>query len=451
MTEKQLATAVVAALHKRGHTAVLAGGCVRDELLGRQPKDYDVATSATPDAVESIFPKTIAVGKQFGVVIVVEGESQIEVATLRADGQYSDGRRPEKVQYVTSLREDAARRDFTINAMFEDPLTGEIFDFFGGQHDLAAGIIRAVGNPGERIEEDRLRMLRAPRFASRYGFSIDPALLAALTANAREISAVTQGRRAVSYERIANELEGILTSAHPLTGLDLLMQTGLLSEILPEVVACNTAVGEQDPVWHPEGNTWVHTRMVVANLVGGSFPLMLGGLLHDVGKPKTQQRHADGRISNHEHADVGADMARVITRRFKMSNDDSDRVVELVRMHMLMHVVDELRKGKLVALLGRNDIQDLIALQHADATGTGCPDCQARSRRDFLTLKLHELAEASKATPLVTGDTLIALGFKPGPTFKSMLTEALDAQREGAFSTADGGRQWATQRFGVAR
>src|SRR5262249_32351398 len=158
MTEKQLATAVVAALHKRGHTAVLAGGCVRDELLGRQPKDYDVATSATPDEVESIFPKTIAVGKQFGVVIVVEGESKIEVATLRADGQYSDGRRPEKVQYVTSLREDAARRDFTINAMFEDPLTGEIFDFFGGQHDLAAGIIRAVGNPGERIEEDRLRM-----------------------------------------------------------------------------------------------------------------------------------------------------------------------------------------------------------------------------------------------------------------------------------------------------
>jgi poly(A) polymerase len=456
MTEKQLATAVVAELQRRGYTAVLAGGCVRDEILGRTPKDYDVATSARPEAVESVFPRTIAVGKAFGVIIVVDGQAMVEVATLRADGQYSDGRRPESVQYVTSLREDAARRDFTMNAMFRDPLTGEVFDFFGGQEDLARRVIRAVGNPQERIEEDRLRMLRVARFAARYGFEIDPLLTGALTRNAAEINAVIEGRRAVSFERIANELEGILTSPHPLTGLDVLMDTGLMRQILPEIAECDTAAGEQDPVWHPEGNTWVHTRKVVGNLTGGSFPLMLGGLLHDVGKPRTQERHADGRISNHGHAELGAEMACAITRRLKMSNECSHRVVELVRLHMTMHAVDELRRSKLVALLERDDIQDLIALQHADATGTGCPDCQERSRRDFLKAKLKELSEAAEAaqrpgaTPLVTGDVLIGMGFTPGPAFKGMLSEALDAQREGAFSDAEKAKEWVRQRFGQA-
>lgn len=455
MTDKQLATAVVAELQRRGYTAVLAGGCVRDEILGCTPKDYDVATSATPEVVESIFSRTIAVGKAFGVITVVDGQAMVEVATLRADGQYSDARRPESVKYVTSLREDASRRDFTMNAMFCDPLTGEVFDFFGGQEDLARRVIRSVGNPQERIEEDRLRMLRVARFAARYGFSTDPALIRALARNATQINAVIDGRRAVSWERIAGELEGILTSAHPLTGLDVLMDTGLMKEILPEVAQCNTAAGDQDPVWHPEGNTWMHTRLVVANLTGGSFPLMLGGLLHDVGKPRTQKRHSDGRISNHGHAEVGAEMARAITRRLKMSNVCSYRVTELVRLHMTMHAVDELKRSKLVALLEREDIQDLIALQHADATGTACPDCQERSRRDFLAAKLKELSEAAEAaqrpgaTPLVTGDVLIGMGFKPGPAFKGMLSEALDAQREGAFSDADQAKEWLRKRFGI--
>jgi poly(A) polymerase len=378
----------------------------------------------------------------------------VEIATLRNDGQYNDGRRPESVRFVTSLREDAARRDFTINAMFKDPLTGEVFDFFGGKQDIARGIIRAVGVPQERIAEDRLRMLRAARFAARYRFAIDSALLSSLKGNAAEINAVVEGKRAVSFERICMELEGILTTQNPLTGLDILMDTGLMQEVLPEVALCNTEAGEQDCVWHPEGNTWVHTRMVLSNLVGGSFPLMLGGLLHDVGKPATQKRWGERRISNHGHAEIGADIAQKITRRLKMSNNESFRVTELVRLHMAMHTVDELRRSKLVALLERLDIEDLIALQHADATGTGCPECEKNSKTEFLRSKLTEMNEAFQAAmrpgavPLVTGTVLIGLGFKPGPSFKDMLSEAHDAQREGSFASVEEGQRWVIGKYG---
>ncbi len=457
-TQREVAARVVAELKRHGHIAAFAGGCVRDEIMGREPKDFDIATSALPDEVEAIFARCITVGKAFGVVKVRSEGHEVEVATLRDDGQYSDGRRPDSVRFVTSLREDAARRDFTVNAMFMDPTTGEIFDFFGGRADIAAGAIRAVGNPHDRIKEDRLRMLRALRFASRYDFTIDPELLRAIAEDARELSAVTdqlvvengelKGKRVVSFERIRDELKGILTSAHPLTGLDLLMATGLMQEILPEVVAMAGPDGEQSPRWHPEGNVWVHTRLVVQHLVGGSFELMLGGLLHDVGKPRTFQRHADGSVSNHKHAEIGAEMAGDICRRLRMSNDQTHRVVELVRLHMQMHGVCELRRSKLVALLERPDISDLVALQHADATGTGRADRESGSRKQFLKSKLQELAAAGqKALPLVTGDMLIAMGFKPGPAFKGMLDRALNAQREGEFTTRQDGERWIRQRF----
>ncbi|HMP54507.1 MAG TPA: CCA tRNA nucleotidyltransferase, partial [Candidatus Melainabacteria bacterium] len=231
--QRDVATRVVVELKRHGHIAVFAGGCVRDEILGLEPSDYDVATSALPDEVESIFERTLPVGKAFGIIVVVIDGQTIEVATLRADGQYGDGRRPDSVRFVTSLEEDARRREFTMNAMFKDPTTGEIFDFFGGQKDLADGIIRAVGNAEERIDEDRLRMLRAVRFASRYGFEIDPALRSAIRKLAPELH---RGPKALAWERISKEFRGILTSANPVIGLDFMMEFGLMAEGIPELL-----------------------------------------------------------------------------------------------------------------------------------------------------------------------------------------------------------------------
>lgn len=445
-TERNAAISVVAELQRHGHIAAFAGGCVRDELLGLTPNDYDVATSALPDEVERLFTRTISNGKSRGVIKVLMGGEIIDVATLRADGQYSDGRRPDTVEFVTSLEQDAARRDFTINAMFQDPFTGEIFDFFGGREDLEQGIIRSVGNAFERISEDRLRMLRAVRFASRYGFAIEAELLAAIKASAHTLLAGMP----VSFERITSELEGILTSTRPAVGLDLLMEIGLMKEIIPELVECNTHRGDQDPIWHPEGNTWLHSLMVVEQLAGSSFELMLGALLHDVGKPDTQECWTDDdgveRISNEGHAEVGAVIADGICRRLKLSNASRLRVTEMVRLHMLMHVVPELRPGKLAALLAREDIHDLIALQHADAVGNGRENGIENSHTRFLLARLEEIKQQPEK-PLVTGRTLIGLGFEPGPVFGEMLAEALSAQRQGAFASATEALAWAKDRF----
>jgi poly(A) polymerase len=444
------AVSICRALQAAGHIAVLAGGCVRDQLLGRKPKDYDVATSATPDQVERLFPKTLALGKSFGVIVVVNdnGKIQTEVATLRNDGQYSDGRRPDAVHFVTSLQEDAARRDFTMNAMFQDPVSGEIHDFFGGEQDLKAGIIRAVGDANKRIGEDKLRMMRALRFASRYGFIIDDAMIQAIKRHAKKISSV-------SAERIRNELEGILVSPYPLTGLDLMMSTRLMKIILPEIVVLNTKLGDQDRIWHPEGRTWIHTRFVLMALKScypdASFELLLATLLHDVGKPATQKRWPRNRISNHEHDKVGAQMADVICRRLKLSNEQTRHVCELVHQHMRMHEVRQMRPGKLAVLLEHPYIQDLIALQHADAMGCGSG---ASTFREFLNGKLRDMEEekvASKragATALVDGDMLITMGFTPGPLFREIKGTSMEAQREGAFTDSAGASDWVREHFG---
>lgn len=445
--ERNAAIFVVAELQQHGHIAVFAGGCVRNEMLGRIPNDYDVATSALPDEVEAIFSgvRTIAVGKAFGIIKVLVDGAIIDVATLRADGQYIDGRRPDSVKYVKSLRKDASRREFTINAMFMDPLSSEVIDFNGGKADLEAGVIRCVGSARKRIAEDKLRMLRAARFAARYGFRIDKELAEAIKNSAHTL---TSGKKPLSFERVAHELEGILVSDNPLVGLDFLMESGLMQEIIPELVECNGPSGEQDPVWHPEGNTWAHTRMVVSHLIGSSFELMLGGLLHDVGKPATQRRYPTGRISNHGHAEVGCQVADVICRRLKLSNLSRHRVTELVRLHMQMHLVKDLRPGKLTALLAREDITDLMALQHADALGNGYKDRVTNSHRQYLSGKLDELKDRIGQKALVTGDTLIGLGYRPGPVFKAMLEAAMDAQREGTFTTADEAFAWSFERFG---
>lgn len=447
MGQRQLAAKVIAALTQRGHFAAAVGGCTRDELLGRTPKDWDVVTSARPEEVEDCFSRTIPLGRAFGIVVVVEGDVQIEVATLRVDGAYTDGRHPDEVSFAMSFEQDALRRDLTINAMAKNIVTGEIFDPIGGRADLDARIIRAVGDPFDRIAEDKLRMLRALRFMSQlapWGFTLDPALKAAITANAELI-------KVVSGERVRDEFEKILCSSHPLVALDLMMETGLMHHILPELVALNGPGGDQDPVWHPEGNVWVHTRLVVQGLVGSPFTLMLGGLLHDVGKPATQVRQANGRISNHGHDAKGAEIAEAICRRLKMSNDERRTVRNYVALHMTMHDGPEMRPAKLARLLQRDDLPELIALQHADAMGK---DGQQRSLCGFYANAIEQMRDAANASQrldaegLIDGDMLIDMGYKPGPQFRVMIDRAFEEQMEGVFWDAEGARRFIVDTFG---
>ncbi len=415
-TAREIAVEIVRVLQRAGHIAVFAGGCVRDQILGREPHDYDVATSASPEQVRALFPRTVAVGMAFGVVVVVDREIKTEVATLRSDGRYLDGRRPESVLFVSSLREDAARRDFTINAMFMDPISGEVHDFFGGRDDLKWGIIRSVRNAWDRIREDKLRMMRAIRFAARFGFIIEPEMLDAIRDCAAQITQV-------SWERIAAELSGILTSANPVFGLDLLMETGLMLHVLPEVA----------PVWE-------RTRVIVEQLAGLSFEPMLAGLLHNIDQSMLQQGISGGAPSRD---DAWANIAESVCWRLKLSRVQRERVTTLIAHETLMHRVPELRVSELVALLEREEIRDLIALQHAIAVYGGFP-----SHRDFLMGKLRELegeAIASKrlgAKPLVDGKLLTRLRFRSGPVFREIMDAALAAQREGNFVNEGGAEEW---------
>jgi poly(A) polymerase len=439
--QRQLATELVRALQNKNHIAVFAGGSVRDEIMGKLPKDYDIATSASPDQVERLFQqmghRVIPVGKAFGVINVVVDGREFEIATLRTDGKYIDGRRPESVQFVGSLVEDAARRDLTINAMFKDPISGQIYDYFGGRNDIANGIIRAVGNPRERFAEDNLRMMRIPRFAARYsGFSVDPDTMAAIKSHSVSISGV-------SGERIREELRGILTAAEPVRGMQIMMNSGLMKEVLPEVYRLRGPKGRQDPDHHPEKTVWTHTKLVLNNLRGGSFERMMGGLLHDVGKPDTQKFWPDGGISNHGHDARGAEITQEIAGRLRLSSQQQGQIIDLVRLHMMMHEVQNLRPAKLTGLLERADVLDLIELQHADAHGTYAARPE-RSQKEFLLAKLDELKQQGKlgAKPIVDGRALLAINLKPGPSFRLILDAARDAQREGEFSDGPGAERW---------
>ncbi|HET7872566.1 MAG TPA: HD domain-containing protein, partial [Terriglobales bacterium] len=328
------ATRIVRQLRDRSFSAYLAGGCVRDLLLGREPADYDVATSATPDEVMRIFPRTYAVGAQFGVVLVPvlrdgpEGERAnyaIEVATFRSDGAYSDGRHPDQVQFSSDARLDVQRRDFTINGLLLDPVNHELLDFVGGRQDLERGVVRAIGVAEHRFREDKLRMLRAVRFAARFAYQIDPETFAAIRELAPEI-------HQVSRERIRDEILKMLTEGRARRAFELLDETGLLQQVLPEVKRMQGV--EQPPQFHPEGDVWVHTLLLLQGLpAGSSKTLALGVLLHDVGKPPTFRRAPD-RIRFDQHAEVGTSMAAEICRRFHMSNDETDQVCSLVANHM---------------------------------------------------------------------------------------------------------------------
>lgn len=452
---REIATKAVADLQGLNAIALNAGGSVRDELMGKAPKDYDIATSASPDAVEKLFRdqghKVLTVGKQFGTIKVIIDGYTIEVTTLRNDGNYTDGRRPDSVTFSNTLRDDAARRDLTINAIFKDPLTNTYYDLFGGRKDIANKLIRTVGDPHARFAEDNLRMMRVARFASRYdGFKVEAGTLAAIEKNA-------DGIRKVSFERIRDEFGGIFKTEKPSVGLDIIMKTGLMNRVLPELVETNGPKGAQDPKWHPEGNTWEHTKRVVDNLAaqgnGAQFDLMFAGLIHDIGKPGTQKIWPDGGISNKKHDVLGAEMAKPIIERFKLSNQEGNTIHELSRWHMQMHDVRQMRQSTLWQVLKRPDIMKAIELQHADSLGTAFPGRFERSNRQFLLDKIDALKNAEipsqrlDAAPLVDGKMLIDLKLPASPIRGQIISAARLAQQEGSFTTIDAGKDWVRQNY----
>jgi poly(A) polymerase len=467
---------IVAALRAAGHQAYLAGGCVRDLLLGREPKDFDVATSATPDIVLKLFPRTFAVGAHFGVVLVatcggavaadaatMESAEQeyvtTEVATFRSDGAYSDGRHPDAVRYTTSAEEDVRRRDFTINGLLLDPEKmfawdfGEpthpghidkvvtsaghpgVIDFVGGLADLEADVVRAIGQPDARFEEDHLRMLRGVRFAARFGFELDVETAAAM----RRLAPKTA---AVSRERVRDELTKMLTEGHARRAFELLDATGLLKEVLPEVARMKGV--EQPPQYHPEGDVWVHTLGLLDQLQAGC-PLTLawGALLHDVGKPPTFRRAPD-RIRFDGHVEVGVAMGAEICRRFRFSNDETHQILLLIDNHMRFADAPHMKSSTLKRFFRLPSFEQHLALHRMDClAGSGNLEHWEFVRERWQSMP----AETVRPQPLITGRELIAAGYQPGAQFKEMLRAVEDAQLEGTIATPEEALRLVKARF----
>ena len=429
----QHATRIVRELRQAGYDAYLVGGCVRDLLLGREPADYDVTTSAPPREVMGIFPQTYAVGEQFGVVLVPirhdgsDGQDNysIEVATFRSDSAYSDGRHPDSVQFSSDARLDVQRRDFTINGLLLDPVSQEVLDYVGGREDLKQGIIRTIGDPRQRFAEDKLRMLRAVRFAARFGYTIDPVTFRTI----RDLAAQIQQ---VSRERIRDEILKMLTEGRARRAFELLDETGLLEQVLPEVKRMQGV--QQPPQFHPEGDVWVHTLMLIQGLPPNCpRTLALGVLLHDVGKPPTF-RVAPDRIRFDGHAEIGTRIAEEICRRFRLSNEETEQVCALVANHMRFSDIRKMKRATLKRFLRLPGFDEHLELHRLD--------CLA-SHRD---LSLYEFAREKfyntppdqiRPQPLLNGDDLIEAGYKPGPEFKDLLTAVEDAQLEGSISTRE--------------
>ncbi len=436
---KDFAISIIRTLRRQGFKAYLAGGCVRDLLLQREPADYDVATSATPAQVMEMFPDTYAVGAQFGVVLVPLPEDQrphadedvpqktraVEVATFRSDLGYSDGRRPDEVRFSQDPQEDVARRDFTINGMMLDPENGEVLDFVGGRRDLEAGVIRAIGDPGRRFAEDKLRMLRAVRFAARFEYTIEAETLAAIQGLAHDI-------QVVSRERVRDELTKMLTEGHGRRAFLLLDESGLLKEVLPEISAMKGV--EQPPEFHPEGDVFVHTLLLLENLPQPCPPtLAWGALLHDVGKPATF-RVAPDRIRFDNHVEVGVKIAEEICARLRFSNHDASQVLALVDNHMRFGHVTRMKESTLKKFLRLPDFDEHLALHRADSLASH----GNLSTYELVRAKVAEIPpEKIRPAALVRGDDLIAFGYAPGPRFREILEAVEDAQLEGRLLSRD--------------
>jgi poly(A) polymerase len=426
---------IVRRLRAAGHVAYYAGGSVRDLLRGQVPKDIDVATNARPEDVQKIFSRTYAVGAHFGVIVVLENEFQFEVATFRSDGAYLDGRRPVEVHFA-SAEEDAARRDFTINGMFFDPEAGEVIDFVNGRADLEARLIRAIGDPVQRFTEDRLRILRAVRFATVLGFEIDPSTWDAVLAQASSI-------KEISAERIREELVRIFMSPARVRGWDLLDASGLMSAILPELEAMKGC--EQPPQFHPEGDVFKHTRIMLDLLPPeASLPLVFSVLFHDIGKPPTSSVDETGRIRFNGHDRLGAEMTETIMQRLRFSRAEIDATVEGVRQHMVFKDVPNMRVAKLKRFMARPTFTDELELHRVDcASSHGMMD-----NYEFLRQKQEEFAnEPIIPPPLVRGDDLIALGLKPGPRFGEVLEAVETRQLEGTLTSREEALEWVKAEF----
>jgi poly(A) polymerase len=422
-------------LRVAGNTAYFAGGCVRDLLRGQLPQDFDIATDARPEVVQKIFPRTYAVGAHFGVIVVLEEDFQFEVATFRSDGAYLDGRRPVEVHFATA-EEDAARRDFTINGMFFDPEKNEVIDFVGGRADLEGRVVRAIGDPAQRFAEDRLRMLRAVRFATVLDFEIEAATWDAVVASAASI-------HQISAERIRAELVKIFLSPHRARGWDLLDASSLLHAILPEMEAMKGC--EQPPQFHPEGDVFKHTRIMLKMLPAeASLPLVFSVLFHDVAKPPTATVDEEGRIRFNGHDRIGAEMTEQIMERLRFSRAEIDATVEAVRQHMVFKDVPNMRVAKLKRFMARPTFEDELELHRVD-----CASSHAMlDNYEFLLKKKEEFAnEPIIPPPLVRGDDLIAMGMKPGPMFGEILEAVETRQLEGALKDREEALEWIKAEF----
>jgi poly(A) polymerase len=461
---EQYAIYIIRTLRERGFQAYLCGGCVRDLLLKREPADYDITTDATPPEVMRIFPETYAVGAQFGVVLVpvpndsspaeaaadaqaVDDNSQslpsakarvVEVATFRSDVSYTDGRHPDAVRFSKDPREDVERRDFTINGLLMDPVTGEVLDFVGGRRDLEAHLLRAIGDAERRFSEDTLRMLRAVRFAARFGYKIDDPTFAAIQKLAAQI-------HHVSPERIRDELSKMLTEGHARDAFLLLDQSGLLREVLAEISAMKGV--EQPPQYHPEGDVFVHTLLLLQKLPHPcSVTLAWGALLHDVGKPPTF-RVAPDRIRFDGHVEVGVKMGEAICRRLRFSNNEIEQILALIDNHMRFAHVLQMKESTLKKFLRMPQFEEHLDLHRMD--------CQAShgilTAYDFAKEKLASIPpEKMRPAPLITGDDLIAAGYAPGPRFKEILTAVEDGQLEGRFNAKEDAMDFVTREFSPA-
>lgn len=430
------ATYVIEILRKNGHQALLAGGCVRDYLLGKSPKDYDVATNATPQQVITLFPGALTVGAHFGVVIVKRDGHQIEVATFRTDGSYKDGRRPESVTFATA-EEDAQRRDFTVNGLFRDPVEDRIIDYVGGQQDLDKRVLRAIGDPSQRFAEDRLRLLRAIRFASVLDFELEPATWQAICDHADAITTV-------SAERIRDELIKIFLHPNRLRGFDLLVESGLMAGVLPEILVLKGV--EQPPQWHPEGDVFIHTRLMLSLLPEEvSLPLVMSVLLHDIAKPATYTvDEGTGRIRFNGHDKLGAEMTGEIMRRLKFPNDVIEPTQVAVEHHMAFKDVKKMRNSTLKRMMARPTWEDELMLHRMDCLGSnGLLD-----NYEFMKEKAVEFSQ----TPLIpqwflNGRDLMELGWAPGKELGAVLTALQNAQLENQISTREEALAWLDKNY----
>jgi poly(A) polymerase len=434
---EKTAREIVARLRGQGSVAYFAGGCVRDLVRAKAPKDIDIATDARPELVQQIFPRTYAVGAHFGVIVVLENGFQFEVATFRSDGAYIDHRRPAEVHFSTP-QEDAARRDFTINGMFFDPLANEVIDFVGGRVDLEAKLVRAIGDPAQRFGEDRLRMLRAVRFATVLNYKIDNQTCDALVANATTINQI-------SAERIREELVRIFLSPNRVRGWDLLDESGLLRAILPEIEPMKGCL--QPEQFHPEGDVFTHTRLMLKLLPEKvSVPLVFSVILHDIAKPKTAQVDETGRIRFNAHDRIGAEMTEQIMERLRFSRAEIDATVEMVRQHMVFKDVPKMRVAKLKRFMARPTFAEELELHRVDCASSH----QMLENYDFLVGKRKEFAnEPIIPPPLVRGDDLIALGLKPGPKFGEILEAVETRQLEGMLRDRDQALAWVKKEYSL--